>query len=173
MIKYIIKDMTEALHYLPCGLIVGVIAAFFLHVLNITRRKKGRKPLSIWALTCLFVYMAIIFGITFWSRESGSRNKIDMELFATWGINARNNAFVIENVLLFIPYGFLMAWNIKGVRNLFTSLLVGLFSSLCIETMQLLTERGYFQVDDILTNTLGMLLGTCLFHVVCRWRKMT
>lgn len=173
MIKYIIKDMTEAMQYLPWGLIVGVIAAFFLHVLNAARRKRDKKPLPLWALTCLIVYIVIILCITFWSRESGSRNKIDMDLLATWGINERNNAFVIENVLLFIPYGFLMSWNIKGVRNLFTSLFVGLFSSLCIETIQLLTERGFFQVDDILTNTLGMLLGTCLFYVVCGWKKKT
>ncbi len=173
MIKYIIRDMSEAMQYLPYGVFAGLVAAVFVHVLNLFRLKKGKKPVPLLAFTCLMVYVAIIFCITFWSRESGSRNKIDLELFSTWGINKRNNAYVIENVLLFIPYGFILSWNWKPVRNLFVSLVVGLFTSLGIETMQLITERGYFQVDDVLTNTLGMLIGTCLFFILCGWRKKT
>ena len=32
--------------------------------------------------------------------------------------------------------------------------------------MQLVTGRGYFQIDDILTNTLGALFGGILFWLV-------
>lgn len=41
----------------------------------------------------------------------------------------------------------------------------GAFTSICIESLQLVTGRGYFQIDDILTNTLGMFLGYLVFGI--------
>ena len=40
---------------------------------------------------------------------------------------------------------------------------VGVVSSLFIEIMQWLTKTGYFELDDIMTNTLGMLIG----YLIC------
>ena len=37
-----------------------------------------------------------------------------------------------------------------------------------IETVQLLTERGYCQLDDIVMNTLGSLVGYMIFLVIDR-----
>ena len=100
---------------------------------------------------------------------------MDLELFSTWGINERNNAYVVENVLLFIPYGFVLAWADVRQRNFFCNLLTGALTSFAIEYMQLVTQRGYFQIDDILTNILGTILGfLCywLLHGICRlWKK--
>ena len=104
--------------------------------------------------------------ITFLSRENGSRNGIDLELFSTWGINKRNNAFVIENILLFVPYGFICAWALQGAKRLIPNAMLGLATSLGIETMQLVTRRGYFQIDDVLTNTMGMVIGYLIFRVL-------
>ena len=62
--------------------------------------------MSLPAVSCLVMYVAVLLAITYFSRESGSRSgMMDLELFSTWGINNRNNAYVVENVLLFIPYG--------------------------------------------------------------------
>ena len=46
---------------------------------------------------------------------------MDLELFSTWGINDRNNAFVVENVLLFIPYGFVLLRYPSPVFPVFSS----------------------------------------------------
>jgi glycopeptide antibiotics resistance protein len=35
----------------------------------------------------------------------------------------------------------------------------GFLFSMAIEVSQLLTKRGYFQTDDILTNVLGSIIG--------------
>ena len=91
---------------------------------------------------------------------------MDLELFSTWGINDRNNAYVIENVLLFIPYGFLCGWNFIGARNLFRCAALGAVTSFGIEWMQLMTGRGYFQIDDILTNILGTVIGWIIFRIL-------
>lgn len=168
MWKYIVKDMTYAMRYLPFGIVAGVLIWVVLHWLSRRRCEKGKTPVRVWALTCFFAYAVIVLCITFFSRENGSRQGIDLELWSTWGINARNNAFVIENVLLFVPYGFLCAWNFKPLKQLIPCVFAGACSSLFIETIQLLTQRGYFQIDDILTNTLGALIGYLVFWVVHR-----
>ena len=119
MLKYIYSDLSRAVRYLPYGLALGVpVAVFIVWLINRQRRKKQKEPLS-WVPVVIFgIYLAVLLMITFLSRESGSsKGVIDMDLFSTWGINDRNNAFVVENVLLFIPYGFLCSWNFKWAKK--------------------------------------------------------
>ena len=151
--------------YLPCGIAAGVVALLILDAVNRARIRKGKETFSIVPGSILCVYLVIMLFITFFSRENGSRNGIDLELFSTWGINKRNNAFVIENILLFVPYGFICAWALQGAKRLIPNAMLGLATSLGIETMQLVTQRGYFQIDDVLTNTLGMIIGYLIFRV--------
>ena len=172
MIQYICRDMAQTVRYLPYGLMVGIpVTAVALLVIN-GRRKQMKKPSLRWFPAVLFgVYLTVLLAITFLSRENGSRNVVmDWKLFSTWGINDRNNAFVIENVLLFIPYGFLCGWNFDWAKNGLKCTLFGAVTSLGIECLQLVTGRGYFQIDDILTNILGTVLGWLVFwllSVIC------
>lgn len=168
MINYIYADMSQALGYLPYGLAVGLPAAVIAVWLANVRRKKKQQPSVKWVpVTAFCVYITVMLAITFLSRESGSRSDVlDLRLFSTWGINARNNAFVIENVLLFLPYGFLYCWNSARKKRILLCTLLGAATSLGIETMQLVTGRGYFQIDDIVTNTLGALIGGLLFGMI-------
>ena len=111
-------------------------------------------------------YFAFILVLTLLSRESGSADKpIDLVLFSTLKINRRNNAYAVENILLFIPFGLFGAWNSQKKRILATTFWGGLFS-LTIETLQLITARGFFQLDDIITNMLGAFLGAVLYRVL-------
>ncbi len=166
MLKYIYSDLSRAVRYLPYGLALGVpVAVFIVWLINRQRRKKQKEPLS-WVPVVIFgIYLAVLLMITFLSRESGSsKGVIDMDLFSTWGINDRNNAFVVENVLLFIPYGFLCSWNFRWAKKLWKCTLFGAVTSFGIEFLQLVTRRGFFQIDDILTNVLGTVIGWLLFR---------
>ncbi|MCM1045349.1 MAG: VanZ family protein [Candidatus Gastranaerophilales bacterium] len=166
MLKYILQDLANVFRYLPYGLVAGILVAIVLSVVNDRRVKKERAPFSVAATTGFFMYVVIMLFITFLSRESGSRNGIDLELFSTWGINTRNNAYVVENVLLFVPFGFVCAWALKSARKLPVCTLYGAAGSMLIELMQLVTQRGVFQIDDVLTNTLGTMIGYLLFRCV-------
>lgn len=168
MIKYIIKDMTDVLRYFPYGLAAGIGVAVILCIVNKIRFKKNKTPFCVPAITGYIMYLVVLLVITFFSREDSSRKTLDMELFSSWGINNRNNAFVIENILLFIPYGFLSAWVIKEVRNVFVCTMLGAVTSLVIEWMQLLTGRGIFQIDDVITNTVGTAIGCLICTMIKR-----
>lgn len=163
MISYIIKDLTGALRYLPVGLAIGGIVFLLLFLINRRMVRKNRHPIPVAALTCLWFYVAIMLCTTVWFREASGSSKIDMEILSTWGINNRNNALVVENVLLFVPYGFLLPWVFEKARGFFKTGFWGLLTSVCVEVLQLVSGRGYFQIDDILTNTLGTLIGFLIF----------
>ncbi len=171
MAKYIVRDITSVFCYLPYGLIVGLIVAIILSAINDRRARRKKAPFAVWAITAFIMYMVVMLFITFLSREDGSRKGVDLELFSTWGINARNNAYVIENILLFVPYGFFSAWVIPRARKLLSCTLLGVITSLGIECLQLITERGFFQIDDVLTNTLGACIGYLLFRIFKRENK--
>ncbi len=164
MIQYIIKDMVSMARYIPFGLLLGIPAGVIFSGILARGRKKGEvSPVPIIVFN---IYAALMMSITYLSRENGSRIGLDLELFSTWGINTRNNAYVVENILLFVPYGFLCCWAFPGVRKFFRCTLVGALTSLGIEILQLATGRGYFQIDDILTNTIGAMLGYILFRLL-------
>lgn len=175
MMKYIYRDMVSAVEYLPYGLALGVPAAVvFVGIAWYRHRKAGEKMTQVVPLVVFVLYTALLLVITFLSRESGSSLGVaDLELFSTWGINKRNNAYVVENVLLFIPWGFTCPWAFSRVRKMWRCTVYGALVSLSIECMQLVTGRGFFQVDDILTNILGTVIGYLVFWLFLgyRWNK--
>lgn len=62
------------------------------------------------------------------------------------------------NILVFVPFGFLAAMSSRKRSFLRTSL-DGFLLSLMVETFQLLTMVGSFDVDDLILNTFGVMLG--------------
>ena len=177
MFDYIVKDVMEVVGYLPIGILCGILAVaiYLVCVWHAGRKRHLDIHLSdgssekddndvpavtsagthIWNSMVWFllgVYLAVMFVTVFLSREPGSRQGIDMTLFGTWGETPQAHAFVIENILLFVPFGwkkFTVLW--------------GFLISVGIETVQLITERGYCQLDDVVMNTLGALVGYAIF----------
>ena len=78
-------------------------------------------------------------------------------------------------LLALVHITFLPATLFRPMRNLVLSLMAGAFCSLMIETTQLITQRGYFQVDDILMNSIGTVIGCSCFclltgiYRICRY----
>ncbi len=79
---------------------------------------------------------------------------------------------VCGNVIGFIPLGFILPIICRSWRNGFLIILAGFGLSLCVETIQLVTKVGCFDVDDMILNTLGAAVGYLLFAVCdCLRRK--
>lgn len=70
---------------------------------------------------------------------------------------------IIQNIVLFIPFGFLLCGATDQPRTS-RILLLGFLLSLSIELCQLLFRLGWFEVDDVLHNVLGTYLGICLYR---------
>jgi glycopeptide antibiotics resistance protein len=59
---------------------------------------------------------------------------------------------------MFIPFGFL-GWIFPKFRNLKPLTFSFLSAIIIIETLQYFTRLGVFDVDDVISNTLGMWIG--------------
>ena len=68
---------------------------------------------------------------------------------------------VIGNIILFIPFGFFVSSYCK-IKNLGTISLVSLLSSFTIEAVQHFIGRS-FDVDDILLNVVGGIIGFLIY----------
>lgn len=69
--------------------------------------------------------------------------------------------YIVGNVLIFIPFGFMIASYIKP-KKCWTNIIVGLIVSLTIEFVQLQIGRT-FDIDDIILNVLGCFIGYLLY----------
>lgn len=68
------------------------------------------------------------------------------------------------NILIFVPFGFFIAMA-SSSRSFFKALFNSLGLSMCVEILQLVTRVGSFDVDDILLNTIGGMLGYIVFMI--------
>ena len=73
---------------------------------------------------------------------------------------------LVGNVILFIPAGFLIPRVFKSMRKFFPFLLTCVLSIMFIELVQLFALLGSFDIDDIILNLSGILIGYILFACV-------
>ena len=67
---------------------------------------------------------------------------------------------VYLNVVMFVPMGYLLPYVFDSYhKDKKKTILTCFIISLLIENIQLITKRGFYDVDDIVSNTLGGLIG--------------
>ena len=73
---------------------------------------------------------------------------------------------ILGNVLAFTPFGFFLPCLKKKYRRFILVAFLSILFSLMIESLQLYSKVGIFDVDDILMNSIGGMLGYMAFKVV-------
>jgi glycopeptide antibiotics resistance protein len=75
---------------------------------------------------------------------------------------------VVGNIILFVPFGFLISDFINsraGKINIFITSLLTLVTSTSIETIQMFIGRS-FDIDDIILNFIGSIIGYIAFKLI-------
>ena len=105
-------------------------------------------------------------ALNFGGTQAGDPNYIPFKTImpyllgsAGWLIGGLN---ILGNILLLVPVGFLLPFIFKKV-NWKQILVVAVLSGMIIEGMQVVLHVGIFDIDDVLLNGLGVLLGFWLF----------
>ena len=83
-------------------------------------------------------------------------------------------ANLIGNILIFVPMGFFVSALCYSLRGVGKITLFAFCTSLCIELIQFFTKLGCFDIDDIILNTIGGLIGgvICLLGVWARRHRI-
>ena len=136
-----------------------------------------KKKSTFWQVLLIYwitVWAGIMFLITILRREPGyASGKIDP--FPTWdnfGGNGFKTVFTIYNIMLFVPWGFLIRlYNSKKPHGaaFFKTLLISLCTTCAIEITQLITTVGNFEFTDILSNFIGGFIGAFIGGILVRF----
>lgn len=162
METYIILAYQFAAVLLPCVVVYALLRGRGKHE---SGAAAGRLP--------LVLLLAAYFCAVFYLTGSGTlydllRHGLELERAnINWLPFSHDISLVgyVLNVVLFLPLGFLLPVIWPCMRSLGRVALSGLSVSLLIELSQLLNPRSS-DVDDLLMNTLGAVLGYLAFRVL-------
>ena len=139
-----------------------------LTVILLIRKKcpvYGAVAIGLTVFMGLFVLDAAVviryLGIT--PHTSGCNLTLDLSrLFRKTG---QGPAESISNIAVFVPFGFLLAESLASLNRTGSWRRFGLVTlaafglSLCIECLQLVLKVGFFEVADLVMNTVGGVIG--------------
>ena len=144
---YPVFNLKNLLHYQSRIVVIfGVIVVLLSAV-------TGKKV----NIALLITYLLVIGYLTLMFRESGD-SRFDLQIFSAFNrmfANANARADILKNIWLFIPLG-------ATLYNLFPHkriLIVPFLLSCLIELTQYVTGTGLCELDDVISNGLGGVIG--------------
>ena len=146
-------------------------------------RTSGRL-LRLQGLVMIVLYLALLVYFLFFSEKTGRipgetlrynlTPFLEIRRFWVYRSDLGFEAVFLNlagNVIAFVPFGALLPVVLPSFRNIVRTTLAGLLFSSGVEVLQLVTKLGSFDVDDILLNTAGVVLGYLLFEAYRRIRR--
>ncbi|MCT4594783.1 MAG: VanZ family protein [Anaeromicrobium sp.] len=152
-------------------------------------RNKGKRENKIFYLISSIMFYGYILFL-FWrvffyaygsyyrsSSEIISYNIIPFKTIINY--LARFNAYPLDvwffnlfgNVMAFMPLGFFVPIVYGRIKKSKYIIYIGFLMSLFIEVLQIITRLGTFDVDDIILNTMGTLIGYVVYKGVGKFLK--
>lgn len=153
------------------------------------KRKRKVNMLPFWRFLFI-VYAGLMLWLLFarspgWNSEYGYRELLRLNMNTTPFHTIRNYLNVIlhypdspeygkcivelvGNIVMFIPAGWLLPRLFPAMRKFFLFLLSCLLVITFVEALQLLTLLGQFDVDDIILNLSGILIGYILYAITAK-----
>lgn len=117
---------------------------------------------------CFVIYvMCLFYVVTFQDVSWSTSNFVPFKEMFRYEIGS--NPFfknVLGNMIMFMPYGFFVSYFLKLEKPL-SIFLLSVLTSFTIEFTQLKIGR-VFDVDDILLNIIGSLLGFSIYYIVIK-----
>ena len=157
-------SLTGILIYcLRAATFAAVVCGLYALVCWLRGRKLRPGRLVALAYLAALVQITVIRGGVDWAQlMTATRNEPRLVPLRTTLEELRAGAWpliyhVVGNLAWFVPLGVLLRR-----KNALAALLAGAGASVCIELMQYLLMTGVTDVDDVLLNALGTLLGWAL-----------
>lgn len=150
----------------PSFMVLAIVVVYGL----LSSRVARKKEYVLWSLLAEYLFVVICSTVVCRSHFAEAR----VEWLPFWDYIAIVNKTpgvsvwdIILNVVLFLPFGFLLA-AIKPTWRWWKIVLLACAFSFSIETMQLIFSKGIAQTDDLMHNTLGAYLGFLIYKGIER-----
>lgn len=178
-IQDILRTIQENFYLALILLAVLTVVLGITYFLIYKKVLKGDKKLSkrrIVICFCLIGYLTMVAGVTFIGR--GIREYGDSNLHFLSTYRAAWNSFssvawmqIILNIIMLTPLGILLPIVDKRFYKFKWTFGAAFLLTLSIETMQLITGYGVFDLDDIFNNTIGAIIGYGIVMAIMTFMK--
>ena len=153
--------------YLPIALLVAAAVALLLRHLY-----RHRDTLARGGMAAFLLWFGIVLYLTLFSRI-GKVEQMQAVMTPFRGVAAaiRDRSLAplehsFLNVLLFVPFGFLIPCvNPRCLGRAGFALLGGIVASTLIEGLQMIFGIGFCDIDDIIANAIGAAVGYVLYRL--------
>ena len=171
MKELFIQYLIDLYQSVPQEVYEGLLSVFCLGLVVFVAWKGLKTGFRYSAILLLVEYVFLLFCSTVIFRATGETRQYDFHPF--WSYDRPDLLTEnIMNVVVFIPVGMILGslLRVKGSSTseatksmtwLFT-LLIGCGISVAIESLQFFMMRGFSELDDVMHNTLGCLMGWCM-----------
>ena len=151
---------------IPQEVYEGILSIFSLGLVIFIAWKGFKTGLRYSAILLLVEYVFLLFCSTVIFRATGETRQYDFHPFWSY---SRPDLLVenIMNVVVFIPVGLLLGIAFKQ-STWWKALLLGCGISVAIESLQFFLMRGFSEVDDVMHNTMGCIIGYMM--VIGSWQ---
>ena len=166
------SHIMTAIYLLPLALLISMVV--YLPIFFVLRKKSiPCNPLRHAFNICSICYMIVLFLIVFSGGRTAAYGRalnispLKETLFYTYAYGEKlvNSQFML-NIFMFVPLGFLLPLVInKKSFGFIATLFSCLGITLAIEFIQYIIGR-VADIDDVIANTLGVIVGFCIFAIV-------
>ena len=167
---------------IPSGFMLLLLICLIVGFLTICCKSKPIKVKSKMILRLILAeYISFVLCTAVFLREP--MNEYNLKLVPFWSYfsyvheDGQLLTQIYLNILMFIPVGFLSGMIINEQNKKTKVLLLGFSLSVTIELLQLLFKRGICEIDDIMHNTIGCLLGLLMslfmYSLLSQKKKLT
>lgn len=146
----------------PMIVIILVIVSSLRIAYLITKHKKFLLHKELIYLIAITYILCLFYVVTFQDSNYGVSNYVPFKEIFRYSFGSHKFfKNILGNIMLFIPYGFLSSYLLKN-KKLSVTFILSLIASITIEVVQYHIGR-VFDIDDIILNVLGGIIGGLLF----------
>lgn len=146
----------------PMIVIILVIVCSLRITYLITKHKKFQFHKELIYLIAIIYILCLFYVVTFQDSNYGVSNYVPFKEIFRYSIGSHKfMKNILGNIILFIPYGFLSSYILNN-KKISVTFILSLIVSLTIEVVQYYIGR-VFDIDDIILNVLGGVIGGLLF----------
>lgn len=148
---------------------VLMIAVLFAVTLLLYKRKKIDKIQRNTSIL-LSLYVVVLLYLTVIGRYSHPEYEYKIYVFLTYrrfleNIDAQSVRQLIINIGMLVPVGFLLPVVLPCKRKYTLTLLISFLLIILIEVMQFVMKCGTFEIDDIVNNMIGAIVGILVYRL--------
>lgn len=146
----------------PMIVIILVIISSLRITYLITKHKRFLLHKELIYLIAITYILCLFYVVTFQDSNYGVSNFVPFKEIFRYSIGSHKFfKNILGNIMLFIPYGFLSSYLLKN-KKISVTFILSLIASVTIEVVQYYIGR-VFDIDDIILNVLGGIIGGLLF----------